>query len=348
MQSHPNILIIGSSSDAHVLKVCEYLPQSVIPLVIDFSKFPRHYRSSVKITSGGVSTFIAEPGGDLVYLDGVRSVWWRRPLAYNLQDLSDDQLRLYVMTQCEFFWSGLLSCLPHQVAWYNDRFLDFSIDRNIKQLRIAEDIGFKVPDTLVTNDPIEARDFISKHSKVVFKAYGGSRTIWHPTRLLTDDMLTKLPYIANCPVIFQAFVHGVREYRVTVIDNNIEAVEFDSTNSSYPFDIRIDKNIECRRVVLPSDICKQIQKLVSKCQLRFSAIDLKVGCDNEWYFFELNPAGQFVYLDNRAGTQIAKTFASCLASHCTSDDPDLDTRHSNLRSGYTANPEQKDPFATLV
>ena len=43
-------------------------------------------------------------------------------------------------------------------------------------------------------------------------------------------------------------------------------------------------------------------------ELRFGAIDMVVSAAGDWYFLEINPNGQWAWLDMTAGTNIAASF----------------------------------------
>lgn len=310
--SDPDILIVGSLRDIHVQRVCELLPEGCRPLIIDYSNYPQLFSASLHIDTD-IHAIITANNGLELNLSKVNSVWWRRPLAFNTTGLHDRYLQDYIDIQCDFFWSSIMSCLPNSAVWYNPWHSDQYIDRNAKQLCLARNVGLATPDTLITSNIESAEHFISKYPKVIFKAFGGSRKIWHPTRPFSSRASEILPLIANCPVIFQEYIEGNFDFRVTIIDDEIETVQFDTGASYYPFDVRIDKNINCRRVTLSAQLEYALHSLVKSMNLRFAAIDLRQAIDGKFYFLELNPSGQFIYLDRRAGTRIAERLAKKLS-----------------------------------
>ncbi|WP_377828150.1 hypothetical protein ACFKHW_29655 [Bradyrhizobium lupini] len=92
-------------------------------------------------------------------LDQVRTVWWRRPLAFAHRETEDHERRRYLDIQCEFCWTGFVALLPPNTVWYNDWRADHAADRNLLQLRVATELGFAIPDTLVSSSAEEAAAF---------------------------------------------------------------------------------------------------------------------------------------------------------------------------------------------
>jgi hypothetical protein len=67
-------------------------------------------------------------------------------------------------------------------------------------------------------------------------------------------------------------------------------------------------DVEYEPVSLPDDVVQRIGAMMKHYGLRFAAIDMAIGKDNNWYFFEINPNGQWAWLDVFSGTNIAGSF----------------------------------------
>src|SRR5205807_2215249 len=120
----------------------------------------------------------------------------------------------------------LLAILPEHIRWYNHFHAARIADRKLYQLRIARDCGLPIPRTLVTSCPQDAIQFVRQQPKTIFKSFAGSKEVWQPTRLVTEAVIESLFRVALCPVIFQEYVTGDEDYRVTVIDDDIQTVRF--------------------------------------------------------------------------------------------------------------------------
>ncbi|WP_314957113.1 hypothetical protein [Bradyrhizobium cosmicum] len=98
----------------------------------------------------------------------------------------------YLDIQCEFFWTGFLALLPPNTVWYNDRRVDHAADRNLLQLRVATELGFAIPDTLVSSSAEEVAAFAPLHGQIVFKSFGGSRRYWRPNAIYSSNAIAAL------------------------------------------------------------------------------------------------------------------------------------------------------------
>jgi glutathione synthase/RimK-type ligase-like ATP-grasp enzyme len=63
-----------------------------------------------------------------------------------------------------------------------------------------------------------------------------------------------------------------------------------------------------RPIALPEETTIAIRKLMAYYGLRFGAIDMTVANNGDWYFLEINPNGQWAWLDMTAGANIAASF----------------------------------------
>jgi glutathione synthase/RimK-type ligase-like ATP-grasp enzyme len=118
-------------------------------------------RSCVSLTNTNTS--------EKVLSDDVSGIWYRRPVdpQLNIDDAKDELGRqLSQEARCEYEW--ILRSLDG-VKWVSrPERLRFAEDRLV-QLRIAADVGFSVPDTIITNSESEARQFLSLHPRVCNK-----------------------------------------------------------------------------------------------------------------------------------------------------------------------------------
>lgn len=308
-QPRPTLLIIGSLTDVHVQRVCQRLDRRCNPLVIDYSTYLSHFRASLHINSAGT----AAVAGNFDLCD-IRAIWWRRPLKFRFPLSDDETLAEHLEYQASFFWTSLLDALPETTVWYNDWKADFAIDRNLCQLLVAKRCGFLIPRTLMTSSIEEAEAFLESTGPAIVKHFAGSKTHWRPTALATLAALRERWAKIHYPVILQERIDGVLEYRAVVVDGHVVAAEYDMTGATYPFDVRVNQAVPCKKQSLPDVVESALRTFMHISGLRFGAFDLRCTSDGAFYFLEVNPAGQFVYLDDRAGTDITGLLASALSA----------------------------------
>ena len=66
-------------------------------------------------------------------------------------------------------WLEALELAP-RCRWVNPPASASAFENKIKQLNLAEKVGFRVPKTIVTNDPVQVRDFARQCGPIVAKA----------------------------------------------------------------------------------------------------------------------------------------------------------------------------------
>ncbi|MGA7733332.1 MAG: alpha-L-glutamate ligase, partial [Chloroflexia bacterium] len=210
--------------------------------------------------------------------------------------------------------NGLLDALP--CSWVNPRGADDAAHHKPYQWAVAHEVGLTLPRTLVTNMPEAAREFVNEVGvgRTIFKAFLASYEAWRETRLVESEDLERLDLVRYAPVIFQEYVEGV-DIRVTVVADQVFAAEIDARNTSYPVDMRmVIGEAALKPTKLPPKVHKQLLKLQRRLGLSYGAIDMRRTLDGEYVFFEVNPAGQWLFVEQRTGLPISQAVADLLAS----------------------------------
>lgn len=191
-----------------------------------------------------------------------------------------------------------------------------------EQLRRAAGAGFDVPPTLVTNDAARLRDFAAEHdgTLVCKPLYDGwipgtseDRVFW--TSRFEAAGTEALDDLADEPYLFQALVPKRYDVRVTVIGKEAFAVAIDSQDDAVSeIDWRRGDVAELghRAEELPAGLERRCVDLVAGYDLAFGAIDLARRPDGGYTFFELNPNGQWAWLEQRTGLPLRSRLADLL------------------------------------
>lgn len=115
------------------------------------------------------------------------------------------------------------------------------------------------------------------------------------TKLLNKD---KIKNEYNIPSIVQKCINRKFELRVTYLDgdfyctkmleNKIEKFEIDSRMSLF------DDNLRYEVYLLSNEYKKKLKKLMIHFELNFASMDILVDKNDNLYFLEINPFGQFM------------------------------------------------------
>jgi glutathione synthase/RimK-type ligase-like ATP-grasp enzyme len=182
------------------------------------------------------------------------------------------------------------------------------------QLKMAAASGLRVPETLITNSPEEAEAFRTRLAgagrRTVYKPLTGLRYHLGETRELTESTDTG-DSLRLAPVIFQQFVEKGRDLRVLVAGNHIAAAAVTTAHDEL-IDWRLDPLSGFETFTLGDDLTQAVQTVVRSLGLHTASLDLRMDRNGDIYFFEANPGGQFLMLDNGTHFVTAELFARSL------------------------------------
>ncbi|MFH8977776.1 ATP-grasp ribosomal peptide maturase [Streptomyces sp. NPDC017890] len=244
-------------------------------------------------------------------LTQVRAVYWRRPTWPAFPHHSDDDARL-AAAQVRYGLGGTLYSLDGPL-WVNHPLRNAAADYKPAQLAVAQRLGLPVPPTIVTNDPGEARQFITSHAAVIHKTLrwtpyqrdGVPVTAWAEpvTAAEIDDSVSVTPHL------FQARVNKVADVRVLVVGSRVFAVRIDSSL----LDWRKDYSALSYTVVgLPDHMDKALRAYLDHFGLMSGSFDLAVDRSGDHWWLELNPNGQWAWLEEKTGLAMSAAFADLL------------------------------------
>jgi hypothetical protein len=176
------------------------------------------------------------------------------------------------------------------------------------QLRIIQQHGFEIPDTLITNDDSAVQQFWNRHGTVIYKSISGVRSI--VTRL-TPQHADRLAHVRWCPTQFQEYVPGI-DYRVHVVGDELFAAEIISSADDYRYAAHFGATADVRPYTPSTEIDDRCRTLASALGLAVAGIDLRQRPDGRWYCFEVNPSPAFSYYQNATGQAIDAAIARLL------------------------------------
>ncbi len=96
------------------------------------------------------------------------------------------------------------------------------------------------------------------------------------------------------PIYVQEYVEKDYEVRITVVDDEFYAVKIISDNL---IDWRAGDNNRYELIDTPPEVKKCVKKMMCDFKLRFGAVDYVVDKAGKWYFLEINPNGQWQWLE---------------------------------------------------
>lgn len=255
----------------------------------------------------------------------ISNIWYRRPEEFSLAAKDDSPEAKFTRLEWTEFFENFFAHVPSK-RWMNHPSVNATASRKLEQLSTAAKLGIKIPDTLVTQQPEELKAFYAKHegrliakplsSGYVERGEDEFDSLIYTNQLRVGDM-EDLTDLSVCPTLFQEFVEKDYDVRITVVDSDLTAVKLvaKERDGTQRCDIRRNNMVDVihSQIELPSQIASSIWALMKKYSLRFAAIDMVVSMAGEWLFLEINPNGQWAWIDQVADTNIAASFVKAFS-----------------------------------
>jgi glutathione synthase/RimK-type ligase-like ATP-grasp enzyme len=258
--------------------------------------------------------------GRKVDLDRVASIWCRGVQALGFPPELDVADRRFAEAEAERTLTALYTIA--EVVWVNHPHCHNRANSKPAQLAIACKLGLDIPPTVITNDPEKVREFIARaKGETVYKALTQSldtepgKSLF--TSILTDKAIGSLDLIRATPGVFQQLIPKAYELRVTVVGTRIFSARINSQSRPetkvdwrhLPFEV--DDALD-----LPCEIESKIHALMKEFGLIYGAFDFIVTPEGRYVFLEVNPAGQYMWIESKLGLPITAALADALSDPC--------------------------------
>ena len=256
---------------------------------------------------------------DLLEFD---AVYYRRPGISNLNHINElNSTELYYLkSELTFILEGIYKILRNKY-WLNNVYSIREAENKIYQLEIAKNIGFTIPNAIISNDEkavnfmreVHNNDLIIKPIKSGNMEYKNVKKAIFTTKI-REEQFDDIDRITSFPIFMESNIHKKLDLRCTVVGNDVFAAEIHSQISE---DSKIDwrkgkKILNHKEHNLPENIKKMCIELTQKLNLNYSAIDMVLDENNNYIFLEINPNGQWAWIENRLQFPISKRIVDLL------------------------------------
>jgi hypothetical protein len=243
-----------------------------------------------------------------------RGIWLRRPqwpvITPEVTDPLDRQLAVREsVASAGGLWRLLESrCVSAPDALQAARW-------KLPQLQLAAQLGFSVPETIVTTNLAAAQRFAAAGPTVIkavqdtYARVGTTLMTGMTERVRPDD----LDGVETAPVMLQREVAKLADYRVTVVGRQVFASRI-TTPAGSPIDVRATDPTMCDITMtnLPASVETACLAFVEASGLRFAALDLAEAADSSMWFFECNPNGQWGWIELATGAPMTNALVDLL------------------------------------
>lgn len=252
-----------------------------------------------------VKSCVQDADGLTVDLSNVSTIWWRRSNNQNGLDLESPDKHL--INRCaSAAWIGTLLRDPN-IRVIDDPFTVFRAENKAIQLEVAQRAGFVIPPTLISNAPDDIRAFAQSHEAIIAKTLRHTPQTMLETVEVTLDQLQDEESLRLCPTIYQAKVPGTQHLRLLVFGDDAVGAELTSPH----LDWRGRKEVRMAEYRPDIALRERCFTLLRNLRLSMAVFDLKIGPDGP-IFLEINPQGQFLFLEILSGADWEDRFAAFL------------------------------------
>jgi glutathione synthase/RimK-type ligase-like ATP-grasp enzyme len=317
------ILVISTKRDVHVDAVIPHLKSLGIPFIrLNTEDFPEEVDLVWEIQAGNKEGILKLYGLHEVKLSEITACWYRKPFPPKPSTkLKARQAKSFVKNESTAFLEGLYTYLADKF-WINYP-SDVDIAKHkLSNLALASGLGFEVPNTMITTNPKAAKTFFNKNGgNIITKmlsnyAYVDKYKMFYPvfTSKVTPQDIEHIDNVVFAPTQLQAYIEKKVELRITVVGKKIFACEIHSQMSEKTkIDWRSDVvNVKHMPHKLPKSLEKKILQMQERLHLNFGAYDFILTPDNRYVFIELNPNGQYLWIELLTKMPISEAIAELL------------------------------------
>ena len=255
---------------------------------------------------------------DKVYIanfEKVKGIYFRAPVFLRTQSKKE----LTINEQLERNqWSSFLRNLIvfRNAFWINNPVDVYRAENKMYQLCIAQECGFKIPKTMITNSSkIQINDdnayIIKSLDTALFYDMEKKREMFTYSNVVKGEELGEYD-LKRAPIFVQEFLEPKIDCRITYVKGKIFSVKILKDKVGVYGDWRFRKEqLDYVIFELPDKVKCSICRLMDNLNLNFGGIDLAL-VDNDYYFIEINPTGEWGWLEVKTGMEISKAIEEAL------------------------------------
>ncbi|MCC2112302.1 MAG: hypothetical protein KDJ16_09735 [Hyphomicrobiales bacterium] len=308
------VIILADPNDIHARAVAAEVIGTfgARAIILETGEYPVQWQITSTIDRETGAHWQIQSGELVARSNDVSGVWRRRSSPHVIHDdITDTEARQYCEKDAMHAFQGWLFSMGNAVI--NPFAAEFAASRKAFQLSKANEVGLRIPETVITNDPAEAREAIDRmDGRIIFKVLSGPDERLIETRRFRKSYKRLLANLRYAPVIFQELIDVDRDLRVTIVDDAVFPVSVKARAKTAHLDWRLDPAPEIRPYPLPKDVEQKLIDLLRALGLRFGALDLRLTPDGEYVFLEVNPAGQFLFCEIHGQQPISRALAAAL------------------------------------
>ncbi|MDZ8263208.1 MvdD family ATP-grasp ribosomal peptide maturase [Nostoc sp. ChiQUE01b] len=287
----------------------------------DTDRFPTEIQ--LDIYYGSTKRVILSVDDQTLDLNEVSAVWYRRiAIGSKIPNSMDRQLRQASLKESRVSIEGMIASIK---GFHLDPMPNIRRAENKQlQLQIAGDVGLDTPRTLTTNNPVAVKQFAQEcqqgmitkmlSSFAIYDERGREKVVF--TNPISSEDLDNLDGLRFCPMTFQEKIPKALELRTIIVGKRVLTAAVDSQaldKARYDWRKQGIALLDAwESYTLPEDVEEKLLKLMAEFRLNYGALDIILTPDGRHVFLEVNPVGEFFWLERCPGLPISQAIAEVL------------------------------------
>ena len=289
------------------------------------SDFPAKQAISFRINNNSVNVNVCNKN-EPIEINGYDRGIVRRRREPILPDELNDTDRVFALRQACVVGDAISYYMPNSGFWVNPPASKSASNNKALQLKTAVAVGLSVPETLISNNPTDAALFVAEHQRVIYKPLspaawvttGGDSHLTFTTIVTHEQILAAADAIEYAPCIFQKYINKKYEVRSVFMGKTCISAIITSENNKIPVDWRVNylsrDGLLIDKIELPSEVKEKCFHLMNQLGIVFGSFDFCVDQNDEYFFLEVNPMGQFLWLDTNSHFPMLSMFCDFIES----------------------------------
>ncbi len=251
------------------------------------------------------------------------SIYYRRP---ELPEMTDADLsigeRLFMKNEFYYTLEGLYKILRHSY-WVSPLYAIREAENKIYQLELAKEIGFTIPNSIISNIYKDCLDFYNNNNRncIIKPIKSGLIPDSKVNKVVFTNHLMQMPSKEETeisPNYIQSHINKSYDVRVTMVGEKafatlIDSQSIDETRTDWR---RGEHILTHKKIELPDIIVRKCVNLLQKLNLKFGAIDFILDENGNYIFLEINPNGQWAWIEKNTGYEISNEIVNLLEYEC--------------------------------
>jgi len=318
------ILVCSSSFDEHTHgPVCVRLEAAGWDVVTFHVDRVLNGSESFSIAGIGESQPVVTYQGYSIAPDEIAAAWLWKVNNFAIPDAEENLSKQLTMVNEITQFNGSVWSLYPEDAWLSSPVSLALAEKKLVQLQVANRLGFTVPKTQISNSWDEVAEFKDAvGGDLVVKMFRGviadqNKVKAMYTTILNDARIDSLRrYTVAFPGIFQSYVAKSREWRVTVVGDEVFPAAIYASDEAKDDWRRLQQTaaVAFRRDPFPESVAELCRTYLKHFNLGIGSFDLVEDPSGRFTFLECNPNGQFGFLEELLDLPVSAAVASEIAA----------------------------------